>query len=241
MNNVKNFAVPALLYLILASATAVTKAPWCDEAWYGSPGYNLITKGYMGTSSLDPASTTWKSVRLTGIDRHTYWAMPLHFLATAGWYKLAGFSIFSLRALSIAWGLLALFCWIRIAAELSPERHVALVTGLLLACNYVFVNRSADGRMDIMAFALGSAALAVYLHLRERSLTWAIAAGSTLATAAFFYASERRRVGVFGPRDPHFVPGPPLLAIPSPLVTRYSHVGRQRRMGRLYHAGPVGF
>jgi hypothetical protein len=142
MKNFRSLAASALLYLMLTGAIALTKSPWCDEAWYGSPGFNLITKGYMGTSSLEPTSTTWKSVRLTGIDRHTYWAMPLHFLATALWYTLFGFSILSLRALSILWGLLALFCWIRIAARLSPQPHVALVTGLLLACNAVFINRA---------------------------------------------------------------------------------------------------
>src|ERR1035438_9735040 len=100
--------VSVAVYLILASATAVTKGPWCDETWYASPGWNLITKGYMGTSTIEPSSTTWKSVRLTGIDRHTYWAMPFHFLATAGWYTLFGFSLLSVRALSIIWGLIAL-------------------------------------------------------------------------------------------------------------------------------------
>ena len=69
------------VYLTLAGSTALNKRPWCDETWYASPGWNLITNGYMGTSTLEPSSTTWKSVRLTGIDRHTYWAMPLHFLA----------------------------------------------------------------------------------------------------------------------------------------------------------------
>ena len=62
----------------------------------------------MGMSVLDPTSSTWKGVRLDGIDRHVYLNMPLHFLATAGWYRLFGFSLFSLRTLSSLWGLATL-------------------------------------------------------------------------------------------------------------------------------------
>jgi len=70
-------ALIVLVYLGLGLTDVFTRAPWCDEAWFGNPAYNLAYKGFMGTTVLDPASSTWKSVKLTGIDRHTYWVMPL--------------------------------------------------------------------------------------------------------------------------------------------------------------------
>jgi 4-amino-4-deoxy-L-arabinose transferase-like glycosyltransferase len=178
--------VSIALYLILTCATAVTKCPWNDETWYASPGWNLITKGHMGTSTLEPSSSTWRSVRLTGIDRHTYWAMPFHFLATAGWYKLFGYSLLSVRALSIIWGLIALLCWFFIVRELAGETSAASLAVFLLACDSVYVNRAADGRMDVMAFSLASGALAAYLALRTHKLGCAALAGSALATSALF-------------------------------------------------------
>jgi hypothetical protein len=140
----------------------------------------------MGTSTLEPSSTTWKSVRLTGIDRHTYWAMPFHFLTTAGWYELFGFSLLSVRTLSIIWGLMALLCWFFIVRELSGETSAASLAVFLLACDNVYVNRAADGRMDVMAFALASGTLTAYLALRTRRLDYAVLAGSTLGTSALF-------------------------------------------------------
>src|SRR5215471_16620494 len=82
-----------MVYLALAVATALTKAPTGDEAWFSSPAYNLAFKGYMGTSVLDPGSGTpvlHTGTRLDGIDRYTDWVMPLNLITQAGWYKLVG-------------------------------------------------------------------------------------------------------------------------------------------------------
>src|SRR5450432_3358303 len=66
-----------VVYLILAVACARTLMPWCDEAWFAGPAYNLMTHGYMGTPVLDPTSG-WFIRDLTHIDRYTYWIMPLY-------------------------------------------------------------------------------------------------------------------------------------------------------------------
>jgi 4-amino-4-deoxy-L-arabinose transferase-like glycosyltransferase len=176
----------AAVYVALAAGLAVTKRPWCDEAWYASPGVNLATRGHMGTSVLDPAGTTWKGVRLDGIDRHTYWAMPLHFLAQAGWYKLFGTGLFPLRALSVLWGAVALAAWYMTLRALLGNPAVALGAAGLLACDFFFLDRAADGRMDMMSAALAAWALAAYLNLRTRRLGYAVAASHALAAAAFF-------------------------------------------------------
>ena len=97
-----------LVYLGLGLTNVFTRAPWCDEAWFGNPAYNLAYKGFMGTTVLEPASTTWKSVKLTGIDRHTYSVMPLNLLMNAAGFRLFGFNIYSMRLLSLLWGWIAL-------------------------------------------------------------------------------------------------------------------------------------
>ena len=181
-----SLALVMALFVGLAVSVAYTKAPWDDESWFATPGWNLVTHGHMGTSALDPSTSPWKAIRVTGIDRHTYWVMPLHFLVTAAWYKLFGFSLVSLRALTIAWALAALLCWFAIVFEVSEQWNAALFTVVLLACDSSFIAGAASGRMDPMAFALASASMAVYLRLRARHFAWAITVGSALATGAFF-------------------------------------------------------
>jgi 4-amino-4-deoxy-L-arabinose transferase-like glycosyltransferase len=167
------------LYLLLALGSAFTQRPWCDEAWNASPAFNLITKGYMGTSFLETAGTT-----LQRLDRYTYWILPLHPLALAGWYEIFGFGILQTRSLSMAWGLVALWSLYLFMKSLSGDRRVALLTVFLLALDFVFVQRSSEGRMDMMSAALGFAGLALYLSLRTRTLNAAILAGNAFVACS---------------------------------------------------------
>ncbi len=88
-----------ILYIALAIGSARTKRPGSDEAWFASPAVNLITRGSMGTSVLEGTGLS-----IEGIDRYTYWVMPLYLVTQAGWYKITGFSLLSMRAYSAAWG-----------------------------------------------------------------------------------------------------------------------------------------
>src|SRR5581483_11690076 len=72
----------ALVYLALAAGGVLTNMPWSDEAWFASPALNLASKGYMGTSVLDPTAS-WSVRNLEGIDRSTYWIVPLYPVALA--------------------------------------------------------------------------------------------------------------------------------------------------------------
>src|SRR5437867_10210201 len=97
----------------------ITRAPWQDEAWFGNPAYTLATQGFLGTTVLDPASSTWKSVKLTGIDRHTYWILPLSLVLNAGVFRAFGFRIDVMRATSLLWGVVALAAWWVILRKLT--------------------------------------------------------------------------------------------------------------------------
>jgi hypothetical protein len=174
-----------IVYLSLAVLSALTMRPWCDEGWFSNPAENLLTTGSMPTSILDPTAA-WRGINLQGIDRHTYWVMPLYLLAQAGWYRITGFSLVSMRLLSVLWGLVALACWYIILKRLSGSTAAALLAVALLAVDFQFVLTAGDGRMDMMTAALGSAALASYLSIRERHLGRAILVSQALAAAGLF-------------------------------------------------------
>ena len=179
-------AIIIFVYLGLGLTEVFTRTPWCDEAWFGNPAYNLAFKGFMGTTVLEPSSTTWKSVRLTGIDRHTYWVMPLNLLVNAATFRVFGFSIFSMRLVSLFWGLIALCAWGTILWKLTGQPLLTVGSVGLIAVDHHFLMQAADGRMDVMAVALGWSAVAAYLMLRERSFPLAVGVSQSLAAMAFF-------------------------------------------------------
>ena len=171
--------VAVIGYLLLTAASIRTKLPWVDEALFASPAHNLVAKGYMGTSVMETAGTRWK-----GIDRYTYWTVPLHFLAQAGWYEIFGFGLFAMRALSELWGLVALAALYMTALRLSGDPRIAALAALLIGLDSSFIATASSGRMDMMNAALGMSGLAAYLSLRERRLPLAIVAGHSLVASS---------------------------------------------------------
>ena len=183
LNLPKSHLVAGLLvlvvYLSLAWATALTERPGTDEGYFANPAFNLVSKGSFTTTVLETAGTSF-----VGMDRHTYWVMPLQPLVLSGWYKVFGFGVFSTRALSIFFGLVALVAWFIIVRSLFNQVFVAFVVVALLSCDYIFIVCAASGRMDMMSAALGFAGLAIYLRLRERRLTLAVLLSNALVVAS---------------------------------------------------------
>jgi 4-amino-4-deoxy-L-arabinose transferase-like glycosyltransferase len=169
------------VWIALAGALAMSNTPWSNEAWCAIPAVNLLTRGYMGTTVL-ASRGTW----LVGVERHTYWIMPLHVLVQAAWYKLVGFSLFRQRLLSILFGAGALVSWFLIVLRLSGTYAAAVMAVLIVGFERNFLNGAANGRMDMMAAALGAAGLAAFLQLRERSPRTSLWVGHSLAAAAVF-------------------------------------------------------
>jgi len=112
-----------LLFIVLAVLSAHVNLPGTDEAWFASPALNLITNGNFGTSVLDPTAAFRKN-NLTGIDRHTYWIVPLYPLVQAAWDRVAGFGLMQVRYLSAVWGLVALWAWYRILTVVCGDRRL---------------------------------------------------------------------------------------------------------------------
>lgn len=163
------------IFLALSVSTALTEIPITDEGYFANPAFNLLTKGSFITTVMETAGTPFK-----GMDRHTYWIMPLQPLTLSIWYRVFGFGVFSTRTLSIVWGLVALVSWFIIVRSLFKRTSLALLVAALLSCDYIFIVGAASGRMDMMSASLGFAGFATYLLLRERSLTWAILVSQSL-------------------------------------------------------------
>ncbi|MEO8129106.1 MAG: glycosyltransferase family 39 protein [Bryobacteraceae bacterium] len=120
------------------------------------------------------------------IHEKNYHVMPLSYLAQAVWFKLAGFSLPSMRFFAILWGLLALLCWKSIIETLTGSVWIALFAAFLMAMDHAFLECATDGRPDIMSAALGALALVLYLRWRETSLPRAILAASGLFALSVF-------------------------------------------------------
>jgi 4-amino-4-deoxy-L-arabinose transferase-like glycosyltransferase len=171
------------IFLLLALASAWTRRPWCDEAWFADPAYNLLTKGMMGTTVLEPAGHYRHPI---GIQQHTYWIMPLHILAQTAWYEVTGFSLESMRILSILFGLLGLAAWFQIIKLLTGDQVAAWVVVCFLSLDYTFIETASVGRMDMMSAALGFSALAMFLRMREQHFTKAVFISQALVAASLF-------------------------------------------------------
>ncbi|MDQ3907218.1 MAG: glycosyltransferase family 39 protein [Acidobacteriota bacterium] len=166
-------------YLLLSAGSALTERPGVDEGFFANPAVNLLRRGFMGTTTIETAGTTVESMK-----RHTYWVMPLHLVVQAGWYRLFGFSLFSMRSISILFGLVALLAWFKIIKSLSDDPWLALLACALVGCDLLFVSIASSGRMDMMSASLGFSSYAVYLLLRRRDLTRAVLASQSLAVAS---------------------------------------------------------
>ncbi len=135
----------------------------------------------MGTTILE-SKGSW----MEGMDRHTYWILPLHILTQTVWYKLFGFSLMTMRSLSIFWGAVILIVWCGLVSKLSGNRIAGLLTAGLLAIDYHFLAVAALGRMDAMCAALGWGGCATFILLRQRSFSQAILVSNILVAASCF-------------------------------------------------------
>src|SRR5581483_3212437 len=105
-------------------------------------------------------------------------------LLQAGWYRIFGFSLLTLRSLSIVAGIVTLACWCAIVFRLTGSPFTALLALALTGLDMRMVWISALGRADATCAALGSLALLTYISTRGRSLTTAITGANSLAAAA---------------------------------------------------------
>ena len=173
------------IYLVLSLWLARNKAPWSDEGWFANPAYNLAFHGYLGASVVEPrvyyANTVFQGVR-----ERSYFTVPNHLIALAGWIRIFGLSAFSTRIYSICWGALTLPVLFYVLGRLFPDRRVAPLATLLVAVDFIFLWSTADARMDAPACALALSSVAAYLHFRGKDFQKAVIASQVLGACAVF-------------------------------------------------------
>jgi 4-amino-4-deoxy-L-arabinose transferase-like glycosyltransferase len=157
------------LFVLLTVAIALRKQPSCDEAWFFSPIYNFWTHGTTGTTIIDAAGMPW-----SGVEKYTYWQVPVYYVVEAGWMKLFGLALVPMRMLSVVAGIATLLLWMRILRLLGYEREAVLLIAVLIGIDYAIVTRSAEGRMDMLSAAFGAGALACYLTWRAENFGKAV-------------------------------------------------------------------
>ena len=162
------------LYVAASLTLAYTKRPFCDEGWFGSPPLNLIYHGTFGTAVIEPAGSFLK-----GIERHTYYEMPLYFVGLSFWYRVWGFSLWIMRAFSSFWGVIGILSCFAFAYKLTKNAHTALLSAAILTFEALFIIGGATARMDVMAASLAYLGIALYMLLHERHLTLAAILSNT--------------------------------------------------------------
>src|SRR6202158_2036039 len=126
-----------VFYLVLSLWLAHTKAPWYDEGQYSNSAYNLAFHGRMGSHVVE-SSGFYLNVYYRGVQQRTYFELPNHILALAGWFQMFGFSAFSARAYSISWGVLTLVVLFFILQRLFPDRRIATLVTLFTVIDFIF-------------------------------------------------------------------------------------------------------
>jgi len=174
MNAGRTLLCACLLELVLGTGIAWTRLPLCDEGFYGVPAHVLSVTGTMRNPVLESAGIHY----LEGLDRNFYWVAPLAPLLQAGAFRIFGLGLLVQRELSVLCGLGAVLLWYVTLRRLMPDR-VAALASLLLSVDFVFLTLASLGRSDILSLFFGMAALAGYVHWRERSLALALAVGHT--------------------------------------------------------------
>jgi len=106
--------------------------------------------------------------------------MPLYLVTLAGWIKLVGFSVLSVRFLSVLCGAGLIGAGYIIVRKLTGSIFASLI-----ATDTVLLS-AATARMDTMTAVFGYASLAAYLSFRERSLNKAVLFGTICAAGSLF-------------------------------------------------------
>lgn len=174
---VERFSVIAsvLCYLILAVTLADVRTPQSDEGHFAEAAFNIATTGRF----VMPTWTPW----LPTLDHRVYAVMPLYFFALAGWFRIFGMSMLTMRYFTVLWGCIFVLSYYVLMRNISSDRVLALVGMLSLVFNYDLINLT-TARYDAMSAGLGALGLAIYSFLRRRNLALALLLSNTCVAAA---------------------------------------------------------
>lgn len=176
------------VYFAMAAATVPRLAPYIDEGFFAAPPWALLHRGHFGSLTLEPCAypllRETPAAAVPRIDHRNYINMPLHGVLQAGWYQLTGFSLESMRWLSVLWGAVYLAAVAGLGILLTGSRWAGVGAMAVVAVDPAFFLWACRGRMDVMAAALGFSGLTLYLYWRPERLPLGLLAGNLGVAAA---------------------------------------------------------
>ena len=155
------------------------RAIHADDAWLGDYAYGIFKTGHVRTDILG-----------------TYLHYPerllvFHkgFIPQGAWViALFGFHPLPLKALGLAYGLLALILLFRIARLEKLPLQVAWATIFLMVCHSVFFEYAGVFRPETAVLAAGLASfLCLRQYFEDSRIGWALAAGALAGLSAYFH------------------------------------------------------
>lgn len=152
--------------------------PWSDEALYIDVAYNLLKEGKLGTSLY--SQVLKQSERL-------YSNMPGLMLLIAATFKIFGDGLLQARALSVAFGTVAVVLTYILGKRFWGWR-VGLVAAALMVANHLVIENSRTVLPEMPTLALGLTALALYLFaLKAGRPIWFGLSGLASSLACLFH------------------------------------------------------
>ncbi len=171
-----------LLFLVLSIAFSFTRGPWWDEGVLADVAVNFGNSGYLRNSVLAPHS----HLDLPAINQYMYWQFPLYLVSLGAWFRITAATVECMRLFSVVWGCVYIVCWFLFVRGMSRNTTVALIVASVVALDYSCVGAASNGRMEMMCAALGQAALAAYVCLRNSHETLAFLLAGVFGAASFF-------------------------------------------------------
>ncbi len=159
--------------MALACTSAYNRLPWNDEGALASPALNLAQHGFMGTTVIEPASTSGNGFPLLRINERTYWVFPGQLVAQAFWYLFVPPTIFLTRLFYILFIPAALGAFYYLVRYISADFTVASLATALFGLDFIFYSGAGFARPEMMCLTFGLGGLAAYLALRARNFVLA--------------------------------------------------------------------
>lgn len=137
-------------------------AIWPDEAIWADIANNILNEGRLGTDLL--------SGTFPGIEKCACWYPSLFFYTIAGWFKLFGLSIVSLRLLSVFFSILFLIVFYLFSRLFTKSKWVPLLVISLLIIDLTFIRTARLGRPEIFVMFWGMLSLYFFKKAEDSSL-----------------------------------------------------------------------
>ena len=170
------------LFLTLAISFSLTRGPWWDEGVFADVAVTFRNSGHLRSSVL--ASFSYDD--LPAVDRYMYWQLPGYLIALGGWFHLGPVSAQWMRMLSVLSGCIFAAAWFLFVRAISRNETLALLVASVVMLDNACVAASSNGRMDMLCAALGEAALAAYVSLRESHINRAAVVAGCFGAACLF-------------------------------------------------------